>query len=327
MGKYRKKMSDTVETTTTETPKEVVAETPKEVVEEKTEEVVSTNGTEAEKVEAKNGEVEAEKEVAETKEVVEKETEEVVSTNGTEAKEDVVEAKDGEAEATKDEDKNGHESDKEETHKDADMPMPSENGDAKTNVISERSDSMFSYPEFNDKDDQVIPGFFKHQNEHVDELSNQEVPKFGFEDCADVGNVSDEIDFYGDDSKTKKIVDVKNFEDDGRTLEIECCDEDFKKTIDAKNLTESKESNFEELMVTSNEVTGIPTMAGDGPKQLKRKQDANSDHYHTETEHGTNYHTLSGITMPKFLNGPPRIGLSKNKLCKSLHKKPKFVNK
>ena len=41
------------------------------------------------------------------------------------------------------------------------------------------------------------------QAEHVDELSNQEVPKFGFEDCADVGNVSDEIDFYGDDSKTK----------------------------------------------------------------------------------------------------------------------------
>ena len=194
----------------TETPKEVVAETPKEVVEENTEEVVSTNdGTEAEKVEAKNGEAEAEKEVAETKEVVEKETEEVVSTNGTEAKEDVVEAKNGEAEATKDEDRNGHESDKEETHKDADMPMPSENGDAKTDVISERSDSMFSYPEFNDKDDQVIPGFFKHQSniddqaEHVDELSNQEVPKFGFEDCADVGNVSDEIDFYGDDSKTK----------------------------------------------------------------------------------------------------------------------------
>ena len=27
---------------------------------------------------------------------------------------------------------NGHENDKEETHKDADMPMPSENGDAKT---------------------------------------------------------------------------------------------------------------------------------------------------------------------------------------------------
>ena len=229
----------------TETPKEVVAETPKEVVEENTEEVVSTNGTEAEKVEAKNGEAEAEKEVAETKEVAEKETEEVVSTNGTEAKEDVVEAKNGEAEATKDEDRNGHESDKEETHKDADMPMPSENGDAKTDVISERSDSMFSYPEFNDKDDQVIPGFFKQQSnidekdEHVDELSNQEVPKFGFEDCADGGNVSDEIDFYGDDSK--KIVDVKNFEDDGRTLEIECCDEDFKKTIDAKNLTESNE--------------------------------------------------------------------------------------
>ena len=34
-------------------------------------------------------------------------------------------------------------------------------------------------------------------------------------------------------------------------------------------------------MVTSNEVTGIPTMAGDGPKQLKRKQDANSDNDHT----------------------------------------------
>ena len=94
----------------TEIPKEVATETPKEVVEENTEEVVSTNdGTEAEKVEAKNGEAEAEKEVAETKEVVEKETEEVVSTNGTEAKEDVVEAKNGEAEATKDEDKNGHE--------------------------------------------------------------------------------------------------------------------------------------------------------------------------------------------------------------------------
>ena len=81
--------------------------------------------------------------------------------------------------------------------------------------------------------------YIDDQAEHVDELSNQEVPKFGFEDCADVGNVSDEIDFYGDDSK--KIVDVKNFEDDGRTLEIECCDEDFKKTIDAKNLTESNE--------------------------------------------------------------------------------------
>ena len=93
-------------------------------------------------------------------------------------------------------------------------------------------------------------------------------------------------------------------------------------------LSKGKESNFEELMVTSNEVTGIPTMAGDGPKQLKRKQDVSSDQDHTsETEHGTNYHTLSGITMPKFLNGPPRIGLSKNKLCKSLHKKPKFVNK
>merc|ERR1712106_127771 len=98
-----------------------------EVVEEKTEKVVSTNGTEA-----KNGEAEAKKDVAETKEVVEKETEEVVSTNGTEAKEDVVEAKNGEAEAKKDEDKNGHENDKEETHKDADMPMPSENGDEKT---------------------------------------------------------------------------------------------------------------------------------------------------------------------------------------------------
>merc|ERR1712008_440134 len=88
-------------------------------------------------VEAKNGEAEAKKDVAETKEVVEKETEEVVSTNGTEAKEDVVEAKNGEAEAKKDEDKNGHEkngheNDKEETHKDADMPMPSENGDDKT---------------------------------------------------------------------------------------------------------------------------------------------------------------------------------------------------
>ena len=82
-------------------------------------------------------------------------------------------------------------------------------------------------------------------------------------------------------------------------------------------------------MVTSNEVTGLPTMAGDGgPKQLKRKQDVISDQDQTsEPEHGTNYHTLSGITMPKFLNGPPRIGLSKNKLCKSLHKKPKFVNK
>ena len=46
-------------------------------------------------------------------------------------------------------------------------------------------------------------------------------------------------------------------------------------------LSEGKESNFEELMVTSNEVTGIPTMAGDGPKQLKRKQDAISDNDHT----------------------------------------------
>ena len=34
-------------------------------------------------------------------------------------------------------------------------------------------------------------------------------------------------------------------------------------------------------MVTSNEVTGIPTMAGDGSKQLKRKQDAISDNDHT----------------------------------------------
>ena len=104
---------------------------------------------------------------------------------------------------------------------------------------------MYSYPEFNDKDDQVIPGFFKQQSnidekdEHVDELSNQEVPKFGIEDCADVGNTSDEIDFYGDDSK--KIVDIKNFEDGGKTPEIECCDEDFRKTVDAKNLTESNE--------------------------------------------------------------------------------------
>jgi hypothetical protein len=112
-------------------------------------------------------------------------------------------------------------------------------------AISERSDSMYSYPEFNDKDDQVIPGFFKQQSnidekdEHVDELSNQEVPKFGIEDCADVGNTSDEIDFYGDDSK--KIVDIKNFEDGGKTPEIECCDEDFRKTVDAKNLTESNE--------------------------------------------------------------------------------------
>ena len=46
-------------------------------------------------------------------------------------------------------------------------------------------------------------------------------------------------------------------------------------------LSQGKESNFEELMVTSNEVTGIPTMAGDGPKQLKRKQDVSSDHDHT----------------------------------------------
>ena len=45
-------------------------------------------------------------------------------------------------------------------------------------------------------------------------------------------------------------------------------------------LSQGKESNFEELMVTSNEVTGIPTMAGDGPKQLKRKQDAISDNDH-----------------------------------------------
>ena len=112
-------------------------------------------------------------------------------------------------------------------------------------AISERSDSMYSYPEFNDKDDQVIPGFFKQQSdngekdEHVDELSNQEVPKFGIEDCADGGNISDEIDFYGDDSK--KIVDLKKLEDSGKTPEMECSDEDFKKTIDAKNLTESNE--------------------------------------------------------------------------------------
>ena len=108
-------------------------------------------------------------------------------------------------------------------------------------AISERSDSMYSYPEFNDKDDQVIPGFFKQQSdngekdEHVDELSNQEVPKFGIEDCADGGNISDEIDFYGDDSK--KIVDLKKFEDSGKTPEMECSDEEFKKTIDAKNLS------------------------------------------------------------------------------------------
>merc|ERR1712129_139873 len=39
--------------------------------------------------------------------------------------------------AKKDEDKNGHENDKEETHKDADMPMPSENGDEKKTETTE----------------------------------------------------------------------------------------------------------------------------------------------------------------------------------------------
>merc|ERR1711971_399571 len=59
-----RKMSDKVETTTTETPKEVVEETPKKVVDEtKTEEPVSTNDekTEAKKdePESTNGEAEA----------------------------------------------------------------------------------------------------------------------------------------------------------------------------------------------------------------------------------------------------------------------------
>ena len=114
-------------------------------------------------------------------------------------------------------------------------------------AISERSDSMYSYPEFIDKDDQVIPGFFKQQSDNgeKDEQSNQEVPKFGIEDCDDGGNISDEIDFYGDDSK--KIVDLKKIEDSGKTPEIECCDEvdeDFKETTDAMRLTENDEIDF-----------------------------------------------------------------------------------
>merc|ERR1712051_470882 len=34
---------------------------------------------------------------------------------------------------------------------------------------------MFSYPEFNDKDDQVIPGFFKHQSNALSFYRSQNV--------------------------------------------------------------------------------------------------------------------------------------------------------
>ena len=77
-------------------------------------------------------------------------------------------------------------------------------------------------------------------------------------------------------------------------------------------------------------------MAGDGPVPIKRKLSVESDLEKPETDishekqgketgSDSNYHALSGVMMPKFLNGPPRIGLSKNKLCKPLHKKPKFM--
>ena len=77
-------------------------------------------------------------------------------------------------------------------------------------------------------------------------------------------------------------------------------------------------------------------MAGDGPLPIKRKLSVESDLEKPETDiahekqgketgSDSNYHALSGVMMPKFLNGPPRIGLSKNRLCKPLHKKPKFM--
>ena len=77
-------------------------------------------------------------------------------------------------------------------------------------------------------------------------------------------------------------------------------------------------------------------MAGDGPMPMKRKLSVESDYEKLEAEIGhekpeketgndSNYHAMSGVTMPKFLNGPPRIGLSRTRLCKPLHKKPKFM--
>merc|ERR1711874_38168 len=134
-------------------------------------------------------------------------------------------------------------------------------------AISERSDSMYSYPE-SSKDDQVIPGYF-NQN-----LSNQEMAKFGIEDCAneEIGDVTDEINFYGDESK--KIIDNKILEkltqefyggskkSENLDDEIETVGDDSEKT--SKHLIEAKENNFEELIVSSDVIKGMPLMSGDG---------------------------------------------------------------
>ena len=136
------------------------------------------------------------------------------------------------------------------------------------------------------------------------------------------------IDFRGD---TKKTTVQSNFDElivtsdevKSKATILEKADNDcstggIKDKIDFCGDTKKTtvESNFDEIIVSSDEVK---LMIGDGPRPIKRKQEV-------DPGDDTTYHAMLGVNMPKFLNGPPRIGLSKSKVYKSLHKKPKFVN-
>merc|ERR1719270_1902662 len=84
--------------------------------------------------------------------------------------------------------------------------------------------------------------------------SNQEVPKFGMDD--DDGenqeNIDDSVNFYDNDSK--KIDDLEKGEN------VNCENRDSKEAIKSKHLNEK--INDEELVVTTDELIGMPSMAG-----------------------------------------------------------------
>merc|ERR1712218_148903 len=95
----------------------------------------------------------------------------------------------------------------------------------------------------------------------------------------------------------------------------------------SKHKTETKYSNYDELIVSSDVIRGmpmfsgdsnmnqeIPKMGGDGPMPMKRKLDAISEpkissnvenpevrneNSENKIGNGSNYHVMSGVMMPK----------------------------
>merc|ERR1712029_433997 len=110
-------------------------------------------------------------------------------------------------------------------------------------------------------------------------------------DDDDGENQDDSVNFYDNDSK--KIDELEK----GENVNYE--NRNSKEAIKSKHLNEK--INKEELVVTTDELIGMPSMAGDGQNQLKRKSDHDlSPAIETETE--VSYHIMSGMIMPKFLN-------------------------